>query len=156
MTVHLKTQSDLDDAIHALVKQDPRLKPILDRTGPPALRRRQPGFEGLAAIVCGQQLSTASASAIWGRLSAAFTPFDHDAIRKARIDRLGRLGLSAAKIATLCSPRRMPTPLTPRWSGIAASDLGPPTSICCSALAMATPGPPATSRFRKRSRSASD
>jgi DNA-3-methyladenine glycosylase II len=101
MTVHLKTQSDLDDAIHALVKQDPRLKPILDRTGPPALRRRQPGFEGLAAIVCGQQLSTASASAIWGRLSAAFTPFDHDAIRKARIDRLGRLGLSAAKIAAL-------------------------------------------------------
>jgi DNA-3-methyladenine glycosylase II len=101
MTVHLKTQSDLDDAIHALVKQDPRLVPILDRTGLPVLRRREPGFEGLAAIVCGQQLSTASAGAIWGRLSAAFAPFHHDAIRKARTDRLGRLGLSAAKIATL-------------------------------------------------------
>ncbi len=101
MTVHLQIQSDLDEAISALVKQDPRLKPILDRTGLPALRRREPGFEGLAAIICGQQLSTASAGAIWGRLSAAFTPFDHDAIRKARNDRLGRLGLSAAKIATL-------------------------------------------------------
>ncbi|MDR6305043.1 DNA-3-methyladenine glycosylase II [Nitrobacter vulgaris] len=101
MTVRLETQSDLDDAVSALVKQDSRLKPILARTGLPALRRREPGFEGLAAIVCGQQLSTASAGAIWGRLSAAFEPFHHDAIRTARADRLGRLGLSAAKIATL-------------------------------------------------------
>ncbi|HVV40064.1 MAG TPA: DNA-3-methyladenine glycosylase 2 family protein [Nitrobacter sp.] len=101
MTIHLASQSDLDDAIHALVRQDPRLKPILERTGLPALRRRPPGFEGLAAIVCGQQLSTASAAAIWGRLSAAFAPFDHDAIRAARANRLGRLGLSAAKIRTL-------------------------------------------------------
>jgi DNA-3-methyladenine glycosylase II len=101
MTVHLQTQSDLNEAIIALVKQDPRLGSILDRTGLPVLRRREPGFEGLAAIVCGQQLSTASAGAIWGRLSAAYAPFHHDAIRKARTDRLGRLGLSAAKIATL-------------------------------------------------------
>lgn len=101
MTHRLGTQSDLDDAINALVKQDSRLKPILARTGLPALRRREPDFEGLAAIVCGQQLSTASAGAIWGRLSAAFAPFHHDAIRKARADHLARLGLSAAKIATL-------------------------------------------------------
>jgi DNA-3-methyladenine glycosylase II len=67
----------------------------------PALRRREPGFVGLAHIVCGQQLSTASAAAIWARLSAAFDPFDAGAIRRARADRLGRLGLSAAKIKTL-------------------------------------------------------
>ena len=101
MTVHLKTQSDLDDAVHALVTRDPRLKPILDRTGFPVLRQRQPGYEGLAAIICGQQLSTTSAAAIWGRLSTAFEPFHYEAIRKARADRLGRLGLSAAKITTL-------------------------------------------------------
>jgi DNA-3-methyladenine glycosylase II len=101
MTVHLNTQADLDGAIHALVKQDTRLKPILERTGMPALRRREPGFAGLAAIVTGQQVSTASAAAIWGRVSAAFDPFHHDALRKARADRLGRLGLSGAKIKTL-------------------------------------------------------
>ncbi|WKA28030.1 DNA-3-methyladenine glycosylase family protein [Bradyrhizobium roseum] len=101
MTIHLSSQSDLDDAIHALVKQDTRLKPIFERTGMPALRQREPGFAGLAAIVTGQQLSTASASAIWGRLTAAFDPFDHEVIRKTRADRLGRLGLSAAKIKTL-------------------------------------------------------
>jgi DNA-3-methyladenine glycosylase II len=101
MTIHLNTQADLEDAIHALLKQDRRLKPIFEVAGMPSLRRREPGFVGLAHIVCGQQLSTASASAIWGRLSAAFEPFDHDAIRRARTDRLGRLGLSAAKIKTL-------------------------------------------------------
>src|ERR1700758_753779 len=101
MTIHLNTQSDLEDAIHALLRQDTRLKPIFEVAGMPSLRRREPGFVGLAHIVCGQQLSTASASAIWGRLSAAFDPFDHDAVRRARADRLGRLGLSAAKIKTL-------------------------------------------------------
>jgi DNA-3-methyladenine glycosylase II len=101
MTIHLNSQADLEDAIDALVKLDPRLKPILARTGMPVLRRREAGFAGLAAIVCGQQLSTASAAAIWGRLSAAFDPLHHDAVRRARVDRLGRLGLSAAKIKTL-------------------------------------------------------
>jgi DNA-3-methyladenine glycosylase II len=101
MTIHLHTQADLEDAIDRLVKQDRRLKPILDLTGMPSLRRREPGFVGLAHIVCGQQLSTASAAAIWGRLSAAFDPFHHEAVRRARADRLGRLGLSAAKIKTL-------------------------------------------------------
>jgi DNA-3-methyladenine glycosylase II len=101
MTIHLNSQADLEDAIHALVRLDPRLKPILALTGMPALRRREPGFAGLAAIVCGQQLSTASAAAIWGRFSTAFDPLHHDAVRRARADRLGRLGLSAAKIKTL-------------------------------------------------------
>ena len=101
MTIHLNSQADLEEAVHALVRQDPRLEPILERTGMPALRQREPGFAGLAAIVCGQQLSTASAAAIWARLSAAFDPLDPVAIRKARADRLGRLGLSAAKIKTL-------------------------------------------------------
>src|SRR6202171_4518880 len=101
MLIHLNTQADLEDAVQALVEQAPRLRPILELTGMPALRQREPGFAGLAAIVCGQQLSTASAGAIWARITAAFDPFHHDAIRKARAGRLGRLGLSAAKIKTL-------------------------------------------------------
>src|SRR6202451_4060150 len=101
MTLHLNRQADLEAAVHPLLKQAPRLQPVFAVAGMPSLRRREPGFAGLAHIVCGQQLSTASASAIWARLSAAFDPFDHDAIRRARADRLGRLGLSAAKIKTL-------------------------------------------------------
>src|SRR3954471_16180396 len=101
MTVRLTDQSVLDAAVRALVKQDPRLKPVLDKAGMPALRRRAPGFEGLAQIVCGQQVSVAAAAAIWGRVFAAYEPFDHHALKRARTDRLGRLGLSAAKIKTL-------------------------------------------------------
>jgi DNA-3-methyladenine glycosylase II len=101
MTVHLNTQAELESAVNALVEQDPRLQPVLKLAGMPTLRRRDPGYAGLAAIVCGQQLSTASAAAIWARVSAAFDPFHHDTLRRARADRLGRLGLSAAKIKTL-------------------------------------------------------
>jgi len=121
MILHLNTQADLESAIHVLLEQDPRLKPIFELAGMPALRRRDPGFAGLAAIVCGQQVSTASAAAIWARVSAAFDPFHHDALRRARADRLGRLGLSAAKIKTLksdwiskCWRTRTPTPRTTR------------------------------------------
>jgi DNA-3-methyladenine glycosylase II len=55
----------------------------------------------LCAIVCGQQLSTASAAAIRARLFAAFDPFHHDTVRRARTDKLKRLGLSAAKIKSI-------------------------------------------------------
>src|SRR6202046_4989380 len=95
MTVHLNTQVDLEAAVHALVERDARLKPVFELTGMPSLRRRDPGYAGLAAIVCGQQLSTASAAAIWARLTAAFDPFHHDTLRRVRADRLGRLGVSA-------------------------------------------------------------
>lgn len=101
MTIHLKTQADLDDALATLLTLDPRLVPIMEMTGTPALRQREPGFAGLATIVCGQQLSTSAAAAIWGRVSAAFDPFEPAAIVSARADRLGRLGLSAAKIKSL-------------------------------------------------------
>ncbi|MGI8400365.1 MAG: DNA-3-methyladenine glycosylase family protein [Gemmatimonadaceae bacterium] len=94
-------QADLDRAMKALVKQDRRLRPILAATGMPTLRKRELGFPGLARIVVGQQLSTASASAIWNRLSGAYDPFHHDSIRRATAARLAKLGLSAAKIKTL-------------------------------------------------------
>lgn len=101
MTVHLNTQGDLEAAIRALVKSDNRLAPVLQIAGMPALRRRPPGFAGLASTICGQQLSTSAAAAIWNRLSAAYDPLHHEHILRARAARLGRIGLSAAKIKTL-------------------------------------------------------
>lgn len=98
--MRMMRQSDLNDALVWLRARDRRLDTVHSLTGPPALRRLEPGFAGLAAIVTGQQLSTASAAAIWGRLSAAFQPFDPPALHRARTDRLRRLGLSAAKIRT--------------------------------------------------------
>src|SRR5687768_11101546 len=87
----LDDQADLDAALAALINADPRLQALVEHAGRPSLRRRPAGFPGLCAIVCAQQLSTASAGAIWGRLAAAFDPFHHDALRRARPSRLARL-----------------------------------------------------------------
>src|SRR6201994_2897034 len=97
----LHTESDLQAGMAALVAQDPRLVPILEKSGMPTLRRREGGYAGLCAIVCGQQVSTASAAAMRDRLFAAFDPFHHDAVRLARTDKLKRLGLSMAKIKSI-------------------------------------------------------
>ena len=97
----IHTDNDLGASMAALVAADPRLAAVLAKAGMPKLRRRPAGFPGLCAIVCGQQLSTASAAAIWGRLAEAFDPMHHDSVRHARAVKLARLGLSKPKIKTL-------------------------------------------------------
>jgi DNA-3-methyladenine glycosylase II len=101
MTERIITEADLEAAIESLVKADARFAQALSLGGRPPLRKRADGFAGLASIVVSQQLSTASAKAIWGRLSTAFDPFDHTAVLRARAPRLARAGLSAPKIRTL-------------------------------------------------------
>ena len=101
MSSFLHTEADLAAGLAALVAQDPRLAPVLEKSGMPALRRREGGYAGLCSIVCGQQLSTASAAAIRARLFAAFDPFHHDTVRLARGDKLARLGLSKPKIKAM-------------------------------------------------------
>ena len=101
MSSFIHTDADLAAGMAALVALDPRLAPMLEKAGMPAIRRRPAGFEGLCRIVCGQQLSTASAAAIWARVADAFDPFHHDALRRSRAARLARLGLSRPKIKTL-------------------------------------------------------
>ena len=101
MTFLINTEADLKTGVKKLIKADPRLAALLAASGPPPLRRRPGGFAGLAQIVMAQQLSGASASAIWGRLAAAFDPFDPAVVRRARTTKLQRIGLSGAKIRTL-------------------------------------------------------
>ena len=101
MTHFLHTESDLQAGLAQLILADPRLAPVAEKAGVFSLRRREAGFAGLCAIVCGQQLSTAAAATIRGRLFAAFEPFHHDTVRRARADKLKRLGLSAAKIKSI-------------------------------------------------------
>jgi DNA-3-methyladenine glycosylase II len=101
MTYFLHSDADLQAGLAQLILADPGLQHVAEKAGAFGLRRREPGFPGLCAIVCGQQLSTASAAAIRDRLFAAFEPFHHDTVRKARTDKLKRLGLSAPKIKSI-------------------------------------------------------
>jgi DNA-3-methyladenine glycosylase II len=101
MSFYIHTEADLDRAIAGLIKADPRWRKALAAAGRPALRRRPDGFAGLAAIVVSQQLSTASAKAIWNRLETALEPISPQAVRLARTGKLARAGLSAPKIRTL-------------------------------------------------------
>ena len=101
MTCLIENEHDLSQGLDALLRADPRLAAMLQISGPPPLRRRPGGLEGLVRIVMAQQLSTASADAIWGRLRAAYDPFDHRALLRARAAKLARVGLSAAKIKTV-------------------------------------------------------
>ncbi|HEY1362360.1 MAG TPA: DNA-3-methyladenine glycosylase 2 family protein [Xanthobacteraceae bacterium] len=101
MSSFIHTETDLELAVAHLVDADPRFAAVLAQAGRPPLRRRPGGFSGLASIVVSQQLSTASAKAIWGRLNAALDPLDPGAVLRARAPRLARAGLSAPKIRTL-------------------------------------------------------
>lgn len=97
----IETEADLAAALSALIVQDARLAAVLRTAGTVPLRRRPGGLEGLVRIVCAQQLSSASADAIWGRLRAAYEPFDHHSLGRAHAAKLQRVGLSAAKVRTV-------------------------------------------------------
>jgi DNA-3-methyladenine glycosylase II len=101
MSHRIDTEADIEAGLSALLAADPRLEPVAAMAGRLPLRRRPGGFAGLAGIVVSQQLSTASANAIWGRLAAAYDPFTPQALIRARAVRLAGLGLSAPKIRAL-------------------------------------------------------
>jgi len=101
MSRRIDTEADIEAGLTALLAADPRLVPVAAKAGPLPLRRRAGGFTGLASIVVSQQLSTASANAIWMRLAAAYDPFTPQALIRARATRLAKLGLSAPKIRAL-------------------------------------------------------
>ncbi|MFQ6552389.1 DNA-3-methyladenine glycosylase family protein [Aestuariibius insulae] len=59
------------DGSAALAVSDPRLADALDRFSPLPLRRRPDGFASLLSMIVSQQVSVASARAIWGRMQDA-------------------------------------------------------------------------------------
>jgi DNA-3-methyladenine glycosylase II len=97
----IETETDLEAGIRALRRKCAIVRGMHDRTGLPPLRRRPGGFEGLARIIVGQQLSIASAAAIWARTETAIAPFKAPALLAASDETLRAAGLSAGKVRTL-------------------------------------------------------
>jgi DNA-3-methyladenine glycosylase II len=94
-------EAELAAGVRALARACPHMRAIAARVGQPPLRRYAADLAGLARIVVGQQLSIASAAAIWSRTAALVQPFEPR--RLLAIDDAGfkAAGLSAAKIRTL-------------------------------------------------------
>jgi DNA-3-methyladenine glycosylase II len=97
----LSSKSHLEGAARTLAEHCTVMRAIHARTGTPPLRDFTADFAGLAKIVTGQQLSAASAKAIWSRVEAGIVPFDATTIHATSDARLASLGLSSAKIRTL-------------------------------------------------------
>jgi DNA-3-methyladenine glycosylase II len=106
MTIHppadrLLTPEAVAEHLRRLVRIDPRLAAVHDAAGAVLPRTREPGFAGLARIICGQSISVKAADALWRRMQEpddATTPAGF-----LRVDEAGmkRIGLSRGKYRTL-------------------------------------------------------
>lgn len=97
----IHTEDDLNRGLSELLTANPRLQSISEIAGPLPLRRRPADFEGLAHIITGQQVSVASASAIFARLQTLVTPLTAENLSSFGDEDLAAVGLSKPKIRTL-------------------------------------------------------
>ena len=79
-----------------LAAHDPRLAAAYAETGPLPLRRRPDGFEALLSAIVSQQVSTASANAIWARMEGTGLTA-REAMAAAGDEDLRAVGLSRQK-----------------------------------------------------------
>jgi DNA-3-methyladenine glycosylase II len=97
----IRDEADIRAGVKALRRRCPVIRRMHDVAGDPPLRRRQAGLEGLARIIVGQQVSVASADAIWTRMVAAVQPFDARTLLRTTDAELRAAGLSRPKMRTL-------------------------------------------------------
>ncbi|WP_299148367.1 DNA-3-methyladenine glycosylase 2 family protein [uncultured Tateyamaria sp.] len=94
----IETEADVAEGAAWLAAYDPALARAIKIAGPLPLRRRPDGFAALFNAIIGQQVSTASAAAIWARLEAGGLTSPAPVIAAGE-DGLRAAGLSRQKIA---------------------------------------------------------
>lgn len=97
MTAPIQTDADVARGAAWLAAHDPRFAAALAQIGPLPLRLAPDGFSALFNKIVSQQVSVASAAAIWGRVQAAGLD-DAAAVRAATDDDLRAVGLSRPKL----------------------------------------------------------
>jgi DNA-3-methyladenine glycosylase II len=96
----IQTEADLHEGLRVLRRKCKVMRQVHDVVGLPPMRLRAPGFEGLARIIVGQQVSVASADAIWSRFEAAVQPISVEQLRLVSDEALRAAGMSRPKIRT--------------------------------------------------------
>lgn len=93
----IQTQADIAEGLEWLCKAEPRFAIAAESCPELPLRLKNDGFAELLSAITSQQLSVASAGAIWARIEAAGMTHP-DAIRAAHDDDLRACGFSRPKI----------------------------------------------------------
>ena len=93
----IETQACVAEGAQYLAARCERMAAALEAVGEVPLRRRDDGFGALLSAIVSQQVSVASAAAIWGRLEAAGL-VDVASVRAARDEDLRGCGLSRPKV----------------------------------------------------------
>jgi len=83
--------------VRRLTRRDRRLAGLVTRYGPPPLWARRPGFTTLLRIILEQQVTLASAAALYNRLAVTVRPFDPAGILALGPTGLQRLGMTRQK-----------------------------------------------------------
>lgn len=99
----IASQDDLDRGIAALLQADGRLATVFAKTGRPPLRRSEGGYRGVMRIIAGQQVSKASAAAIWHRMESVLAPMEPVHVVGLEEDAFRAAGLSGPKIKAVQS-----------------------------------------------------
>lgn len=97
----ITAMSDIDEGLDALCRIDHRLSDVRGAAGAVPLRLSEPGFFSLVSIIVSQQVSRASADAIFGRLTALVDPMTPEALLAAGEEAYRTAGLSRPKQRTL-------------------------------------------------------
>jgi DNA-3-methyladenine glycosylase II len=100
---HISSPEDIASALDELCTADPRLVKVRALAGEVPLRRSQPGFASLVSIIVSQQVSRASADAIFGRLAKLADPLTPEVLSAAEDSLFRSAGLSRPKQRALIS-----------------------------------------------------
>jgi DNA-3-methyladenine glycosylase II len=100
--IHRLDRRTLGSAVKHLTRRDPALRAVVRRHGPPPLWSRRPGVGTLVQIILEQQVSLASARAVYRRLEQTLGHVTCEKIAQCGPTGLRRLGFTRQKAAYCC------------------------------------------------------
>lgn len=90
-----------DEACRYLIKKDRVMKRLIPKFGEASLQTRGDAFVTLARSIVGQQISVASAQAVWDRFAALPRKITPANVLRLKVDDMRSAGLSARKVEYL-------------------------------------------------------